>query len=103
VSKANSLTFACHQAAQRPEPAGQPAGFICRPGIGLGRYEGRGWCGFDRQSNLSIAAYRFLISETREYFPSPAHGKPTLRQGGGPIDDAARSAHDLLRRSPFTW
>ena len=34
-----------------------------KQGIGLDRYEGRGWRGFHHHAVLSIAAYRFLVSE----------------------------------------
>src|ERR1700726_2868883 len=36
--------------------------------VGLGHFEGRGWCGFHHHATLCIAAYGFLISE-RETIP----------------------------------
>jgi SRSO17 transposase len=38
--------------------------------LGLGHYEGRGWRGFHHHATLTIAAYRFLISERSAIPPS---------------------------------
>jgi len=38
--------------------------------VGLGHYEGRGWCGFHYHATLCIAAYGFLISEKETIPPS---------------------------------
>jgi SRSO17 transposase len=40
--------------------------------LGLGHYEGRGWCGFHHHATLCIAAYGFLISERETIPPSGA-------------------------------
>jgi SRSO17 transposase len=31
--------------------------------VGLGHYEGRGWCGFHHHATLAIAAYGFLMTQ----------------------------------------
>ncbi len=38
--------------------------------IGLGHYEGRGWCGFHHHATLCIAAYGFLVCERGRIPPS---------------------------------
>ena len=43
--------------------------------LGLGHYEGRGWRGFRHHATLCIAAYGFLISETKQ-FPPQDHATP---------------------------
>ena len=43
--------------------------------VGLGHYEGRGWCGFHYHATLCIAAYGFLISEKEIFLPSE-HRRP---------------------------
>jgi SRSO17 transposase len=40
--------------------------------VGLGHYEGRGWCGFHHHATLCIAAYGFLIAEQATIPPSRA-------------------------------
>ena len=42
--------------------------------LGLGHYEGRGWCGFHHHASLSIAAYGFLMAQ-RLKAGSDASGK----------------------------
>src|ERR1700674_3530676 len=38
--------------------------------VGLGHFEGRGWCGFHHHATMCIAAYGFLISERETIPPS---------------------------------
>src|SRR6266581_1692417 len=45
--------------------------------VGLGHFEGRGWCGFHHHATLCIAAYGFLISE-RETIPPSGDRATTL-------------------------
>src|SRR5881396_1533746 len=45
--------------------------------VGLGHFEGRGWCGFHHHATLCIAAYAFLISE-RETIPPSGDRATTL-------------------------
>jgi SRSO17 transposase len=47
--------------------------------VGLGHFEGRGWCGFHHHATLCIAAYGFLISE-RETIPPSGPRRTTLFQ-----------------------
>ncbi len=42
--------------------------------LGLGHYEGRGWCGFHHHARLCVAAYGFLVAE-RVRIP-PRDGPP---------------------------
>jgi SRSO17 transposase len=77
--------------------------------IGLGHYEGRGWCGFHHHAALSIAAYSFLISE-RETIPPSGHRSFSKRKAfalpesyrprGFP--DPNREAHPKLNRDDAT-
>ena len=37
--------------------------------LGLGHFEGRGWCGFHHHATLCVAAYGFLVAERNRFFP----------------------------------
>jgi SRSO17 transposase len=47
--------------------------------VGLGHYEGRGWCGFHHHATLCIAAYGFLIAEQATIPPSGPRSAPTVQ------------------------
>ena len=76
--------------------------------IGLGHYEGRTWRGFHHHGTMSIAAYRFLISERERIPPSgpdraAAVEKTTLPSGyrpRGAPDPAAAPRPELDRHHP---
>jgi SRSO17 transposase len=74
--------------------------------VGLGHFEGRGWCGFHHHATMCIAAYGFLISE-RETIP-PSEPRSTalfeelaLPHGYRPRGSAiaARATHPQLDRN----
>jgi hypothetical protein len=63
--------------------------------LGLGRYEGRGWCGFHDHSVLSIAAYGFLVGERLRT------GKTTSTKKNAVIRQVPTlSAHYIARGTP---
>ena len=62
--------------------------------VGLGDFEGRGWCGFHHHATLCIAAYGFLISERETIPPSGPRSagmfaKPAISCGYRPRGAAA--------------
>jgi len=68
-----------------------------KPELGLGDYEGRGWCGFHHHVSLCIAAYGFLIAERGALPPSgPAFSAP-LARSAIPEGYRPRSAADPTR------
>ena len=48
--------------------------------VGLGHFEGRGWCGFHHHATLCIAAYGFLISERETISPSGPHSDTLFKE-----------------------
>jgi SRSO17 transposase len=60
--------------------------------LGLGHYEGRGWCGFHHHATLCIAAYGFLIAERSRFSPSARAGQLQLALPEVPPDWKPRGA-----------
>jgi hypothetical protein len=55
--------------------------------LGLGHFEGRGWCGFHHHATLCIAAYGFLVSERERIPPSGPCAAPWLEKLAVPEGD----------------
>ena len=68
--------------------------------VGLAKFEGRGWRGFNHHVTLCLAAYGFLVSE-RSLFPLRAPPKPTRMARHNPYSIASlrhRIARMIMRK-----
>src|SRR5882724_4021897 len=67
--------------------------------LGLGDYEGRGWCGFHHHATLCIAAYGFLIAKRGTIPPSGPRFSPPLAGSAIPDGYRPRGAANPTRTS----
>ncbi len=60
--------------------------------LGLGHFEGRGWCGSHHHATLCIAAYVFLVAERSRFSPAARGGRLELSSPEAPPDFRPRGA-----------